>query len=105
LIGKSCNGEDKISTGAGMNPGYRIKPTADKFTVFGPHDEDVAVHSTREEAEREIEREIERCLQEDARSEMARILVDTAIKSYCDMFGTDRETAREEITHAAEVTD
>jgi hypothetical protein len=84
-----------------MNPGYRIKPTADKFTVFGPHDEDVAVHSTREEAEREIER----CLREDARSEMARILVDTAIKSYMDMFGTDRETAREEISHAAEVVE
>jgi len=67
--------------------------------VFGRYDEDVAVHSTREEAEQEIER----CLQEDARSEMARILVDTAIKSYMDMFGTDRETAREEISHAAEV--
>jgi hypothetical protein len=82
-----------------MNAGYRIVPTADKFTVFGRYDEDVAVHSTREEAEQEIER----CLQEDARSEMARILVDTAIKSYMDMFGTDRETAREEISHAAEV--
>jgi hypothetical protein len=84
-----------------MNTGYRIEPTADKFTVFGRYDEDVAVHSTREEAEREIER----CLPEDARSEMARILVDTAIKSYMDMFGADRETACAEISHAAEVTD
>jgi hypothetical protein len=84
-----------------MNTGYRIEPTADKFTVFGRYDENVAIHSTREEAEQEIER----CLQEDARSEMAKILVDTAIKSYIDMFGADRETAREEITHAAEVTD
>ena len=81
--------------------GYRIVPTADKFTVFGPYDEDVAVHSTREEAEQEIKR----CLEEDARSEMARILVDTAIKSYMDMFGTDRYTAREEIAHAAELRD
>jgi hypothetical protein len=84
-----------------MNTGYRIEPTADKFTVFGRYDENVAIHSTREEAEQEIER----CLQEDARSEMAKILVDTAIKCYIDMFGADRETAREEITHAAEVTD
>jgi len=36
---------------------------------------------------------------------MARILVDTAIKSYMDMFGTVRETAREEIAHAAEVVE
>jgi hypothetical protein len=84
-----------------MNAGYLIEPIADKFRVFGPYDEDVAVHSTREEAEQEIER----CLQEDARSEMARILVDTAIKSYMDMYGVDRETAREEISHAAQVVD
>ncbi len=84
-----------------MNAGYRIEPTNDKFTVFGPYNEDVAVHATREEAEQEIER----CLQEDARSEMAKILVDTAIKSYMDMFGADRETARQEISHAAEVVD
>ena len=84
-----------------MNAGYRIVPTADKFTVFGPYNEDVAVHSTREEAEEEIKR----CLEEDARSEMARILVDTAIKSYMDMFRVDRETARAEIEHAAELRD
>jgi hypothetical protein len=84
-----------------MNAGYRIEPTADKFTVFGPYNEDVAVHSTREEAEQEIER----CLQEDARSEMARIFADTAIKSYMDMFGADREAAREAISHAAQVVD
>ena len=84
-----------------MNAGYRIEPTADKFTVFGPYNEDVAVHSTREKAEAEIKR----CLEEDARSKMARILVDTAIKSYMDMFGTSRETARAEISHAAEVVD
>ncbi len=84
-----------------MNAGYRIEPTADKFTVFGRYDENVAVHSTREEAEEEINH----CLEEDKRSEMARILVDTAIKSYMDMFGVDRETAREEITHAAQVVD
>ena len=84
-----------------MNAGYRIVPTADKFTVFGPYNEDVAVHSTREEAEAEIKR----CLEEDARSEMAKILVDTAIKSYMDMFGTDRQSAREEIAHAAELRD
>jgi hypothetical protein len=84
-----------------MNAGYRIEPTADKFTVFGPYNEDVAVHSTLEDAEREIER----CLQEDARSEMAKILVDTAVKSYVDMFGVDRETARESISHAAQVID
>jgi hypothetical protein len=82
-----------------MNAGYRIEPTADKFTVFGRHDEDVAVHATREEAEEEIKR----CLEEDARAEMARILVDSAIKSYCAMFRVDRQTAREEIAHAAEV--
>ncbi len=84
-----------------MNAGYRIEPTADKFTVFGPYNQDVAVHLTREEAEQEIAR----CLQEDARAEMARILVDTAIKSYMDMFGADRDTAREEISHAAQVVD
>lgn len=84
-----------------MNAGYRIEPTADKFIVFGPYNQDVAVHSTREDAEEEIKR----CLQEDARSEMARILVDTAIKSYMDMFGADRQTAREEIAHAAELRD
>ncbi len=84
-----------------MNPGYRIEPTADKFTVFGPYNEDVAVHSTREEAEDEIRR----CLEEDKQSEMARMLVDTAIKSYMDMFTVDRETAREEISHAAQVID
>src|SRR5258706_14743577 len=84
-----------------MNAGYRIEPTADKFTVFGPYDEDVAVHSTREEAEQEIER----CLQEDARREMAKILVDTAIKSYMGMFGADRGTPRQEISHAAQVVD
>ena len=84
-----------------MNAGYRIVPTAGKFTVFGRYNEDVAVHSTREDAEEEIKR----CLEEDARAEMARILVDSAIKSYCDMFGTDRETAREEIAHAAELRD
>ncbi len=82
-----------------MNAGYRIEPTADKFTVFGPYNEDVAVHSTREEAEQEIKR----CLEEDKRSEMARILIDTALKSYMDMFGVDRETAREETSHAAQV--
>jgi hypothetical protein len=82
-----------------MTAGYRIEPTDHKFTVFGPHDEDVAVHGTREEAEQEIER----CRREDARSEMAKILVDTAIKSYVDMFGVDRETARAEISHAAQV--
>jgi hypothetical protein len=82
-----------------MNAGYRIVPTADKFTVFGRYDENVAVHSTREEAEREIKR----CLEEDARAEMAKILVDTAIKSYCDMYRVDRATAREEIAHAAEL--
>jgi len=65
--------------------------------VFGHYNEDVAVHSTRVEAEEEIRR----CLEEDKRSEMARILVDTAINSYMQMFGTDRETAREEISHAA----
>jgi hypothetical protein len=84
-----------------MNPGYRIEPTADKFTVFGPYNEDVAVHSTREEAEDEIRR----CLEEDKQSEMARMLVDTAIKSYMDMFSVDRGTAREEISHAAQVID
>ena len=84
-----------------MNAGYRIEPTADKFTVFGPYNEDVAVHSTREEAEEEIKR----CLEEDARAEMAKILVDTAIKSHMDMFGSDRETARVEISHAAELRD
>jgi hypothetical protein len=84
-----------------MNPGYRIEPTAGKFTVFGRYDENVAVHATREEAEEEIKR----CLEEDKRSEMARILVDTAIKSYMDMFGSDRETAREEISHAAQVVE
>ena len=61
-----------------MNAGYRIEPTPDnRFTVFGPYNEDVAVHSTRADAEEEIKR----CLAEDARAEMARILVDTAIKS------------------------
>jgi hypothetical protein len=84
-----------------MNAGYRIVPTAGKFTVFGRYNEDVAVHSTRAEAEEEIKR----CLQEDARAEMARILVDTAIKSYMDMFGADRDTAREEIARAAEFRD
>ena len=80
---------------------YRIESTADKFVVFGPYNEDVAVHSTREEAEQEIER----CLQEDARAEMAKILADTAIKSYMDMFGGDLETARTEISHAAQLQD
>jgi hypothetical protein len=84
-----------------MNAGYRIEPTDDKFTVFGPYNEDVAVHSTREEAEHEIDR----CLREDAQMEMARILVDTAITSYCDMFGVDRETARQEIARATQVVD
>jgi hypothetical protein len=84
-----------------MNAGYRIEQTDDQFTVFGPYDEDVAVHSTREEAEDEVKR----CLEEDARAVMAKILVDTAIKSYMDMFGVDRETAREEISHAAQVVD
>lgn len=84
-----------------MNAGYRIEPIAGKFTVFGRYDQNVAVHSTREEAEEEIKR----CLKEDARNEMAKILVDIAIKSYMDMFGADRETAREEILHAAEVVD
>jgi hypothetical protein len=32
-------------------------------------------------------------------------LIDTAIKSYMDMFGTDPETAREQIAHAAELVD
>lgn len=82
-----------------MNAGYRIEPANDKFIVFGPYNQDVAVHSTREDAEEEINR----CLAEDARAQMARILVDTAIKSYCDMFGVDRETARAEVAHAAEV--
>jgi hypothetical protein len=36
---------------------------------------------------------------------MAKILVDTAVKSYMDMFGVDRETAREEISHAAQLVD
>jgi hypothetical protein len=81
--------------------GYRIESSDDQFTVLGPHGEDVAVHSTREEAEEEIKR----CLEEDARSEMAKILVHTAIKSYMDMYGVDRETARECISHAAQVVD
>ena len=80
---------------------YRIEPTADKFTVFGPRNEGVAIHSTREDAEEEIKR----CLEEDARSEMAKILSDTAIKSYMDMFGVDRQTARAEISHAAQLQD
>jgi hypothetical protein len=84
-----------------MNAGYRIEPTADKFAVFGRFDENVAVHSTREEAEAEIKR----CMEEDKRSEMAKILVDTAIKWYMDMFGTDRDAARAEIAHAAQVVD
>ena len=82
-----------------MNAGYRIEQTADKFTVFGSYDENVAVHSTRQEAEEEIKR----CLEEDARAQMARILVESAIKSHMDMFGVDRKTAREEILHAAEL--
>ena len=81
-----------------MNAGYRIQPTADKFIVFGPHNQDVAVHSTREDAEEEIKR----CLEEDARAQMARILVESAIKSEMDMFCVDYETAREEILYAAE---
>jgi hypothetical protein len=84
-----------------MNAGYRIEPTADKFTVFGRYDENVAVHSTRADAEEEIKR----CLAEDARAEMARILVDSAIKSHMDMFRVDYATAREEIVHAAQVVD
>jgi len=84
-----------------MNAGYRIESTDHKFVVFGPHNEDVAVHSTRENAEQEIKR----CLEEDARAEMAKILVDTARKSYMDMFGVDRETARAEISHAAQLVD
>jgi hypothetical protein len=84
-----------------MNAGYRIEPTADKFTVFGPYNEDVAVHSTRAAAEDEIKR----CLAEGARARMARILVETAIKSYIDMYRVDRATAREEIAHAAQVVD
>lgn len=84
-----------------MNAGYRIQPTEDKFIVFGPYDQDVAVHSTREDAEEEIKR----CLAEDAREEMARILVESTIKSHMDMFCVDYETAREEIAHAAEMVD
>lgn len=84
-----------------MNAGYRIEQTADKFIVFGRYDENVAVHSTREEAEEEIKR----CLEEDARSQMATILVDTAIQYFMSMYGVDRETAREAISHAAEVVD
>jgi hypothetical protein len=84
-----------------MNAGYRIEPTADKFTVFGPHNEDVAVHATREEAEEEVKR----CLQENARAEMAKILVATAIQYHMSMYGLDHETAREEIAHAAELRD
>ena len=85
-----------------MNAGYRIQPTADKFTVIGRYDENVAVHSTREEAEEKIKR----CLEEDARKEMAKILVTTAIQYHMSMYGLDRETARQEIAHAtAEVID
>ena len=84
-----------------MNAGYRIQPTADKFIVFGPYNEDVAVHASREDAEEEIKR----CLQEDARAQMARILVESAIKSHMDMFRVDYETACEEILHAAEVVE
>jgi hypothetical protein len=36
---------------------------------------------------------------------MARILVDAAIKSYMEMFGVNRETPRESISHAAQVAD
>jgi hypothetical protein len=42
---------------------------------------------------------------EDARAEMARIVVESAIKSHMDMFRVDYETAREEIAHAAEMVD
>ena len=82
-----------------MNVGYRIEPTKGKFTVFGPYNQDVAVHSTREDAEEEINR----CLAEDARAEMARIVVESAIKSHMDMFCVDYETACEEISYAAQV--
>jgi hypothetical protein len=84
-----------------MNAGYRIEPTNDKFTVFGPYNQDVAVHSTREDAEEEIRR----CLVEDARAEMARLVVESAIKMHMDMFCVDYETAREEIAHATEMVD
>lgn len=84
-----------------MNAGYRIQPTADKFKVIGRCDENVSVHSTRADAEEEIKR----CLAGDARAEMAKLLVETAIKWQMDMFRVDRETAREEIAHAAELRD
>jgi hypothetical protein len=71
--------------------GYRIEPFDGQFTVFGPHGEDVAVHSTWEEAEEEIKRRLE----EDERFEMAKILVHTATKSYMHMYGVDRGTARD----------
>jgi hypothetical protein len=41
----------------------------------------------------------------DKESEMARILVDAAIKSYMEMFGVNRETLRESISNAAQVAD
>jgi hypothetical protein len=100
LASSGSNAVIKSALEHNMNA-YRIEQTNGEFTVFGPYDEDVAVHSTREEAEEEIKR----CLEEDKRSVMAKILVDTAVKSYMDMFGVDRETAREEISHAAQLVD
>lgn len=79
-----------------MNAGCRVEPTADKFTVFGPDDEDVAVDSTPKEAEQDIQWR----LQEDAPERNGEDTCgNAAIKSYMDMFRLDCETARESISH------
>jgi hypothetical protein len=71
-----------------MTAGYRIEHTENRFTVFGPDDEGVAVHGTQEDAEQEVKR----CLKEDAMYDAAKLMVEDAIRKHMEMFSVCRQT-------------
>ena len=86
---------------ADMSNEYRIQPADTQFTVIDPWGETVNTYPTVEAAQQDIER----CEREDAMYEMAKQLVDTAVKAHMERFGVARETARYWIFSASEVVD
>jgi hypothetical protein len=80
---------------------YRVVPSGDKFMLIDGAGQDVNTYFTRDAARRDIRR----CKHQDVMWERARQLIDDAIQKHMVMFEIDRETARNWIRYAAEITE
>jgi len=73
-----------------MSTSKRIELAGSAFIVIDDLGEQVGAYPTENAAQKDIER----CEREDRMYEVAKLLVDTAIKAPMQLHGVDRETAR-----------